>query len=47
VYVHFVTAPKNLRLHQEVLSKIIFVDVIQLMGKIVLGAGKCVIMMRH
>ncbi|MFZ0511475.1 MAG: hypothetical protein WAM14_07710, partial [Candidatus Nitrosopolaris sp.] len=37
MYVHFVTALKNLHLHQEVLLKIIFVDVIQLMGKIVLG----------
>jgi hypothetical protein len=32
---------------QGLLLKIIFADVIQLMGKIVLGAGKCVIMMRH
>jgi hypothetical protein len=45
--VHFVTALKNLHLHQEALLKIIFADVIQMMGKIVLGVENYVIMMRH
>ncbi len=45
VYVHFVTGLKNLPLHQEVLLKIIFADVIQLMVKIALGVEKHVIMM--
>jgi hypothetical protein len=45
VYVHFVTGLKNLPLHQEVLLKIIFADVIQLMAKIALGVEKHVIMM--
>jgi hypothetical protein len=34
-------------LHQEALLKIIFADVIQMMGKIVLGVENYVIMMRH
>jgi hypothetical protein len=38
---------KNLPLHQEVLLKIIFADVIQLMAKIALGVEKYVIMMRR
>jgi hypothetical protein len=47
VYVHFVMGLKNLPLHQEVLLKIIFADVIQLMAKIALGVEKHVIMMRR
>jgi hypothetical protein len=38
---------KNLPLHQEVLLKIIFADVIQLMAKIALCVERYVIMMRR